>query len=198
MIRSRNVSETPTIDPQVLDGVRRALRDHGLHGATLERIAEAAGLSRMTLHRRGLSRERLLAALAIDVRAAYRQALWPALTAKGTGRERLELALRGECDVVDSHVEVLEALDEPTHGRVFHEPGSSGLTHPDLVEPIERILLDGVADGTLRDLPPAETATLLLNLVGHTYRHLRRQHGWTAARARERILDVALRGVEAR
>jgi len=39
-----------------VEGVRRAIAKHGAQGATMERIAGAMGISRMTLHLRGLSR----------------------------------------------------------------------------------------------------------------------------------------------
>jgi hypothetical protein len=59
-------------------------------------------------------------------------------------------------------------------------------------------LQDGAADGSLADEDPEETATLLLNLVSWTYRHLRRGHGWEPERARDGVLRIALDGVAAR
>lgn len=40
-----------------------------------------------------------------------------------------------------------------------------------------------------------ETATVLFNLVGWSYLHLRSGHRWPPDRATEAILDVALNGV---
>jgi len=40
-------------------------------------------------------------------------------------------------------------------------------------------------------------ATVLYNLVSHTYRHLRRDHGWSPQRARAGLLAIALDGVSA-
>jgi AcrR family transcriptional regulator len=72
------------------------------------------------------------------------------------------------------------------------------LTRHAFTEPIRRLLQDGAADGSLADEDPEETATLLLNLVSWTYRHLRRGHGWAAERARDGVLRIALDGVAAR
>ena len=140
-----------TIDAQLIDGARRALERHGWQGATLQRLADEAGVSRMTLHRHGVSREVLLAALA-----------------------------------------------DADHNAIFHEEGPRGLTRPAFTEPIRRLLQDGAADGSLAADDPEETATLLLNLVSWTYRHLRRGHGWDAERARDGVLRIALDGVAAR
>ena len=38
---------------------------------------------------------------------------------------------------------------------------------------------------------------MLINLVTHTYRHLRQEHGWDADRARRSVCAIALDGVTA-
>src|SRR5919198_65713 len=52
------------LDEGLLEGAHRAIERYGWQQATLERIAAEAGVSRMTLHRRGVTREGLLGALA--------------------------------------------------------------------------------------------------------------------------------------
>jgi AcrR family transcriptional regulator len=182
-------------DDQVIDGARRALERHGWRGATLERIASEAGVSRMTLHRHGITRERVREELGRRLEEDYRAALWPALTAPGTGRDRLELALTALCDVADANYELIAALEDAPRDAIFHEPGDNVLTKAVFTEPVERILRDGVLDGSLRAVDATETATILFNLVGWTYRHLRRGHGWSPQRARTGVLSLALDGV---
>jgi AcrR family transcriptional regulator len=186
------------IDQSLLEGAHRAIERYGWQQATLERIATEAGVSRMTLHRRGVTRDGLLAALAEQLEDAYRSAMWPALTAAGSGRARLERALAGYCDAVEANLEVLAALAEADHNAIFHDEDPRGLTRPAFTEPIRRLLQDGVADGSLVADDLDETATLLLNLVSWTYRHLRRGHGWYAERARAGVLRIALDGVATR
>jgi AcrR family transcriptional regulator len=186
------------IDHGLLDGAHRAIERLGWQQATLERIAAEAGVSRMTLHRHGITREGLLGALSERLEDDYRSAMWPALTASGSGRERLEQALAGYCEAVEANLELLAALAEADHNAIFHEDGPRGLTRRVFTEPIRRLLEDGAADGSLASDDPAETATLLLNLVSWTYRHLRRGHGWSITRAREGVLRIALDGVAAR
>jgi AcrR family transcriptional regulator len=175
-------------------GARAVLDEHGWSGATMERIARASGISRMTLHRRGVTREVVLRALAQHLEERYRQALWPPLTAPGSARERLELALAAQCAVAEENLEVLGALEEADRDAVFHE-GEGGLTRSVFTEPLMRLLADGAADGSLRAVDVAETATVLFNLVGFTYRHLRQGHGWSPERARAGVLDIALHGL---
>src|ERR687887_2616782 len=145
------------LDENLLAGAHRAIERYGYQQATLERIATEAGVSRMTLHRRGVTREGLLGALAERLETAYRAGMWPALTARGSGRERLEQALAGYCEAVEANLEVLAALAEADHNAIFHEGGSRGLTRPAFTEPIRRLLQDGVADGSLVADDPEES-----------------------------------------
>jgi AcrR family transcriptional regulator len=190
--------ERAPLDDALVAAARRALARHGAARATLERIAEEAGLSRVTLYRRGLTREAVLAALAERAVDDYRRALWPALTARGHAAERLRRALGALCQLAEDNLELLLALaprgDALVHARARNaEEGV--LSRRAFIEPLERLLRDGAADGTLRETDARETATVLLNLVGWTYVHLRAGHRWSARRARATTLDLALRGV---
>lgn len=183
-------------DQHILAAARQAIERHGWRDATLERIADEAGLSRMTLHRRGVTREAVLDALAQAFEIEYRGALWPALTAPGNARERLEQALDALCDLCDANLELLVALGESARWGIFHDEGDAVRTRSVFTEPVERLLRDGAADGSLQAVEdPAETATVLFNLVSHTYRHLRRGHGWPPDRARRGVLPLALNGI---
>jgi AcrR family transcriptional regulator len=184
-----------TVDEPLLEAGRRALRRHGWRGLTAERIAEEAGISRATLHRRRVRKEDIIAALTERAIESYRAALWPALTGPGTGRERLERGLAALCESAEDNLELLVALRSQTDA-IFHEddPGEA-MTRSVFTEPLERLLRDGIADGSLREVDPVETATLLFNLVGWTYIHMRAGHNWSPEHARDKIIEIALRGI---
>ena len=178
----------------MLDAGRRAFARFGYHGATAERIAQEAGLSRVTLHRRGVSKELILEVPSEQAVAAYRAALWPALTASGSGRDRLELALEALCNVAEEHLELLLAMRSQTD-RVFHEDDEDeALTRSVFTEPFERLLRDGAEDGSLQEVDAQETATILFNLVGGTYIHLRTGHRWSPKRSRA-LIPVVVQGL---
>jgi AcrR family transcriptional regulator len=186
------------VDDALLDAARRTLERHGLARATLERISEQAGLSRVTLYRRGLTREAILAALADGILDTYRRALWPALTDRGTGADRLRRALAAVCEVAEENLELLLALGERVGTGLGGSPGEreASARHA-LTEPLERLLRDGEADGSLRGDDPRETATGLLHLAVWTYAHLRTGPRWSARRARRVTVELALHGVPA-
>ncbi len=181
--------------PAVLDAAARAFAEHGYAGASMERIAAEAGLSRVTLHRQGITRDVLLGALAERATEDYRRTLWPALTAPGPAAERLEQALVALCDVSERHMALLVALRAQSDAIFHRADDDEALTRSVFTEPLERLLRDGAADGSLRDIDPAETATVLFNLVGWTYIHLRTGHGWNAARALRGTLEPVLHGL---
>ena len=182
-------------DPVLLHAARRAFERYGYNGATLERIAAEAGLSRVTLHRRGVTKDGLLAELVARATDDYRRLLWPALTADGTGAERLAVALAALCEAAEQHMPLLLALRAQSDSIFHRRDEPEGLTRTVFTEPLERLLRDGIADGSLRDVEPAETATVLFNMVGWTYIHLRTGHGWNPNRARTATLDAVLRGL---
>lgn len=199
--REGGVSEpSPSLaDAAALRRARELIERDGWQAATMERLAGALGVTRMTLHRRGVRREDLLAALGLLLEDDYRRALSPALAAPGDGAERLELALRGLCDVTEANLALLAALDSPERDAIFHQPGERLLTQERFTAPLQRLLADGAADGTLAldGDRPDEVATVLFNLLAWTYRHLRLSHGWPPERAAEAVTRRALRSVAA-
>jgi AcrR family transcriptional regulator len=182
----------------LVEAAREVIAERGWDATTMQEIAAAAGVSRMTLHRRGLTREGLLDALRERLVADQREALWPALTATGSGRDRLELALSALCDVSERNLTVLPELADDVSDEVWHEPGEGALTRDEFTAPFRRLLEDGAADGSLA--PPGELdelATVLYNQVSWTYRHLRTGHRWTREHARSWVVELAVRAVSA-
>src|SRR4051794_37072073 len=177
-------------DQNVLEAGQRVLARFGYHGATAERIAEAAGISRVTLHRRGITKDTILAELSTRAVDRYRAALWPALTSAGPAAERLEAALHALCTEAEDNLELLVALRSQSDA-VFHEQGDEPLTRSVFTEPLERLLRDGAQDGSLRAADYPEVATVLFNLVGWTYVHLRTGHRWPPERAARHLLAIA-------
>lgn len=181
-------------DATLLDAAKRVFAAHGYAGATLERIAAEAGVNRATLHRRGVDKDGLLAQLAARATEDYRERMWPALTGAGSGAARLGLALDALCRSTEANLALLVALNGRTEG-IFHRDEPEPLTRDVFTDPLAKILRDGVADGSLRAVDVEQTATVLFNMVGWTYMHLRTGHGWSAERARGATLDPLLDGL---
>ncbi len=197
-VRMGQSQETPIvgsdIDPRLIDATAAAIARWGLTETTRERIAAEAGISRATIYRRDVTRDQLVAALTARAAQTFRTAIWPALTGRGTAAERLRAALEAMCAAADQHLPLLAGMFL-AHGEAFHRSGPNALTVDVFAEPLERLLLDGAADGTLRQLPETVTATVLFNMVGWGYIHLRASHHWDPETARRSVLDIALHGL---
>jgi len=192
------VARAPASREAILAATQRVLDRDGWQGTSAERIAAEAGVSRVTLHRHGLTKEVILGQLGEQAVERYREAMWPVLTGPETAGERLEHALEILCDLAEKNLGLLLALDAQANAAVFHEgSGEGALTRTVFTEPLERLLRDGEAEGSLRKLEdPLRTATVLFNLIGWTYIHLRSGHGWSPDTACEATLDLVLNGLK--
>lgn len=198
----------PALNEDILRAAAEVLAEHGWQELTLERVAHTAGLSRVTLYRRGVTKENLVAALADRATQGWQAAMWPALTGPGSGAERLCAALHACCAALELHLPLVAALESSP------QPGVGPSTHPGLgdltpiggqmsaattevyIAPFERLLRDGAADTTLAEQPdPAAAAVLLFSIVPGTYLRLRTVHGWEPDRATELLKDLVLRGL---
>jgi AcrR family transcriptional regulator len=179
------------LDDRVRDAAIRVLREHGWDGLTLERVAEASGRARSTLWRQGLSREALVEALLGALADDFRATMYPVLTVPGSGRDRLARGLDALCEVVERHLPLLLATDEAFHQAAPGGPAS-------YLDPFVHFLREGQQDGSL-SLPdggdPVEAADLAFNAVAWTYAHLRGRHGWSAEKARARVVGLVLDGI---
>ncbi len=184
------MSASASDDPDVLDAVARIIGRSGLAGLSMTAIAEEAGLSRVTLHRRGVTIEAYVIAVFDRVSRDLRASLWPVLTGSAPADERLRAALEALCRVAEKHAGVMLALYGVAGRPVPDDPDRR--TNTDVAEPFERLLRDGLLDGTLVTDDPAADAVLTLNGAGWTYLHLRKAHGWDEERARRRAVDLAI------
>ncbi|MGI8576831.1 MAG: TetR/AcrR family transcriptional regulator [Nocardioidaceae bacterium] len=177
-------------DQRLLDATVSVLAETGWQGVSLERVAERAGRSRVTLWRQGVSQETLLAALLGAVADDYLETMWPVLTAAGTGRDRLVRAITGLCEVIDRHLTLMLASD-----TVFHQdhPGAKQVAY---LDPFVRFLREGRQDGSLQPRGNIDdVADVVFNTVAWTYTHLRGRHQWSRNRARTMLLELILHGI---
>lgn len=183
--------EALEIPSRVLRAAIEVITTQGWDGFNLEDVAQAAGVSRVTLWRQGISREALAQALLGRLAEDYRDSMWSVLTSSGTGRQRLVLALRTLCEVADRHLGLLVASDS-----AFHRAWSERRPGVDFLGPFTRIIEDGAADGTLRPADdPLALADLLFNVVCWPYVHLRARHEWQPEAAAARVIELVLDGV---
>jgi AcrR family transcriptional regulator len=169
-----------------------------LAGASMDDIAREAGVARMTLYRRGETREVILAALRDELMREERESLFPILVSDDDAYTRLTRVIEALCASTDANADLLAGFDDAFLNSIYHSDDEQGLTRPEFVAPLVRLLRDGAAEGSLRKFDdPAEAATVLYTQVSYTYLHLRREHGWSQERATAAVTDMAVLGLRA-
>jgi AcrR family transcriptional regulator len=176
-------------EPKLIDAARKAVEKHGYSGLTLERIAAEAEVSRVTLHRRGHSKDEIFNALLMRVREEHRDALWPALTASGDGADRLRMALNKVCEMCERDLLVMLAMRAHMDAAAHGATGPAAQSNWIVAEPLQVLARDGIADGSLREGDPEELGAVLVNWTGWTYVHLRTAFGWKPRRAKTVVVD---------
>jgi AcrR family transcriptional regulator len=185
-----------SVSRDVLAAARRLAERNALAGASMAEIAHEAGLTRMTLYRRGETRATIVAALRDELAREERDRLLPILTSEGDAQTRLVRVLEAVCETTEAHADLLVGLDAAALNAIYHEEGDESLTRAEFVAPIVRLLRDGELDGSLRAFAdPDEAATVLYVQISYTYLHLRREHRWSAERTTRAVVDLALEGL---
>jgi AcrR family transcriptional regulator len=184
------------VDEELLEATRAVLAEHGFQGVSLERVAERADRSRVTLWRQGVTRETLVTGLLQRLTDDYQQEFWPVLNREGSGRERLADCLAALFEVADRHLDLLGVSDVVFHWaaeRCTFPGGSQGF-----LGPFVGALRLGERDGSLRFAGrPDDAADVVFNTACWGYVHLRARHRWSRKRARSQIEHLLLGGLAA-
>ena len=131
----------------------------------------------------------VLARASDDLRAS----LWPVLTSDGTGADRLRAGLAVLCEVCERHAGVMTAMFAVAPREIPGRPGRT--TSFEFIEPFERLVRDGVLDGTLSADAPLERATLVANATAWAHLHLRAAHGWSEPELTRSVVELAMAGL---
>jgi AcrR family transcriptional regulator len=182
------------MDEALLDATRALLAESGFEGVSLERVAERAERSRVTLWRQGVTKETLVTGLLQRMTDDFQQVFWPVLNTSGSGRERLAASLDALFEVVDRHLDLLAVSDEVFHWaseRCIFPGGTHGFLGP-FVGALEL----GERDRSLSFRGSAEDAAdVVFNTACWGYVHLRARHRWSRKRARSQVQALLLAGV---
>ena len=182
------------VDDVLLDAAEAILTKHGFDGVSLERVAEQADRSRVTLWRQGVSKDGLVTGLLQRLTDDFQREFWPVLNGSGSGRERLAASLDALFEVADRHLELLAVSDQVFHWaaqRCDFPGGSQGF-----LGPFVGALRSGKDDGSLAFRGRTEdTADVVFNTACWGYVHLRHRHRWARKRARSQIAAVLIGGL---
>lgn len=182
------------MDDRLLDATMAVLAEQGWDGVTLDRVAEAAGSSRVTLWRQGVTKDTLIEGLLGRLVDDYVELMWPVLASPKPAPQRLEGVLNALFEVADRHLSLLAVSDQ-----VFHWAADLAVRETrqlgSFLDPFVSVLRAGLAEGSLGARGNlTEAADVLFNTACWGYVHLRLRHGWPKARARRQIAALLVSG----
>jgi AcrR family transcriptional regulator len=182
------------VNPRLLQVATELLDECGWEALSLDRIADRAGVSRATVWRAGLTRAALEQMLRQQLAADYRALMWGPLGMEGSGRERLDAALRALCEVAERNLPLLAHTDLAFHGPDLDAAG----LEVDYFGPWLRILDQAAADRSLPEIDDKPRFVVALSdMVLLTYVHLRvhhRPYGWSPRQTADHLIKLVSSG----
>jgi TetR/AcrR family transcriptional regulator, cholesterol catabolism regulator len=172
------VSRDATLPPTraaVLDEIVRAAAacfgEMGYRAATLDVVAERAGLSKVTLYRYVSSKEDLLSLVFERTIASFRQGLRQIVEEHRPADETLRRIIRYQVGLLAGHQTFLRVFFSEEGGLPPATAVRAARAKREYDRTIERVVRDGIAAGVLRDLPATMVVFGILGMCNwlHTW-----------------------------
>jgi AcrR family transcriptional regulator len=171
---SRDATLHPT-RAAVLDEIVRAAAaafgEVGYRSATLDAIAERAGLSKVTLYRYVSSKEDLLSLVFERTIASFRQGLRQIVDEQRPADDTLRRIIRYQVGLLAGHQTFLRVFFSEEGGLPAAMAAQAARAKREYDRTIERVVRDGIAAGLFRDLPPTMVVFGILGMCNwlHTW-----------------------------
>lgn len=141
------------------------IADRGLDNTKIDDIADATGIPKATLYYYFTGKEEILGFLLNDMLATIAGEVASAVEAPGSARQRLANAVTAQLRVMAQQPAVCRALVGDL-GRATRLPALAAALQDAFHSPIEQLLREGAADGSLRPGPdPATTAMTIFGAI---------------------------------
>ena len=183
-------------ESEIIDAARRVIVQHGLANASMEKIADAANISKGTLYLYFDSKEALVREATERGHAALAEAVAAATEAATAPVDALHAYVRAVIAFSDENAVMFRAMD-------MH-PDSAGAPAAKAVEKrigayvdlLEGFLDQGMADGSIRPVRPRQVARILVEAVrGIVIERLREASPRPVDEDATALVDVVLNGI---
>jgi AcrR family transcriptional regulator len=194
---SRDTSLPPT-RAAVLDEIVRAAAaafgDVGYRTATLETIAERAGLSKVTLYRYVGSKEELLSLVVERIIGEFQRGLGRIVAERRPADDTLRRIVHYQVELLAEHLPFLTVFFSEESGLPAPMAARAQRAKREYDQAIERVVRDGVEAGLLRDLPPRLVVFGLLGMCNWLYKWYRPDGKRSAAEIADVFVALLERG----
>lgn len=194
---SRDAALPPT-RAAVLDEIVRAAAaafgEVGYRTATLDAIAERAGLSKVTLYRYVSSKEELLSLVVERIIAEFQRGLRGIIAERRPADETLRRIVHYQVTLLAEHLTFLTVFFSEESGLPAPMAARATRAKREYDQAIERVVREGVEAGLLRDLPPRLVVFGLLGMCNWLHKWYRPDGKRSAAEIADVFVAMLERG----
>ena len=194
---SRDATLPPT-RAAVLDEIVRAAAagfgEVGYRAATLDAIAERAGISKVTLYRYVSSKEDLLSLVVERIIASFRQGLRQIVEQRRPADETLRRIIRYQVTLLAENLPFLTVFFSEESGLPAPMAAQAARAKREYDSTIERVVREGVESGRLRPLPPTMVVFGILGMCNWLHKWYRPQGPLSPGQIADVFVDLLERG----
>ena len=194
---SRDATLPPT-RAAVLDEIVRAAAagfgEVGYRAATLDAIAERAGISKVTLYRYVSSKEDLLSLVVERIIASFRQGLRQIVEQRRPADETLRRIIRYQVTLLAENLPFLTVFFSEESGLPAPMAAQAARAKREYDRTIERVVRQGVESGRLRALPPTLVVFGILGMCNWLHKWYRPQGPLSPGQIADVFVDLLERG----
>lgn len=152
------VSDSPTVDDQILDAARSCVLDFGLRRTTLAEVARRAGVSRPTVYRRWSDTRAVVA----DLLTREIRVVIPAMDGAEPARVQLVRAVVDVAAGMREHPLFVKILRSDPDLLMTYIVERLGTSQRAIVERVAQAVSAGQSDGSIRAGEPTHIAAMVL------------------------------------
>lgn len=141
----------------IFEATRTVLCEHGVDGMTMNRVAEAASLSKSSLYDYFRNKDELLVFVSNRMIGPFLKMIADLVSAKLAAPEKLERILRYALDDSAKYKPVMRLLAQSAHSEKIRQK-----TRPKILESLTMIFEQGIQEGSFAPHHPAHIARMFI------------------------------------
>jgi AcrR family transcriptional regulator len=158
--KTRKELLTTMMKESIFEATTTVLCEHGIDGTTMNRVAEAASLSKSSLYDYFRNKDELLAFVSNRVVGPFLKMLADVVSVDLSAPEKLEQILGYALDNSGRHKSVMRLLAQSAHSQKIRQK-----TRPKILGALTQIFEQGIQEGSFSPHNPAYTARMFMGCL---------------------------------
>ncbi len=162
--KARKELLTTMMKEAIFEATASVLCEHGVEGTTMNRVAEAAQVSKSNLYDYFASKDDLLAFVSERILGPFLKAIEDIVPARLPAAHKLETILRTALDVSTKHRAIIRLLAQSHHDQQARKSN-----RPRVLEAFTAIIEQGIEDGSFHAYNPAHMGRIFLGCLAELF-----------------------------